>query len=245
MTIGTIVIDRRFRGPPHSGNGGYSCGRLAAFMDGIAEVTLHKPPPLDTGMQVVAADGGVALYDGERLIATARAADVAVVPRALPTFDEAQAASTRTFPAHTHKLPMCYVCGPDRAHGDGLRIHCGPLDAQEGWTGVVAAGWIPEDYMAGADGAVAPEFVWACLDCPTAYAMADGGGFPSILLGRQAVRIERRPKPGDRCVITAWQTGHEGRKFWSQGALLDANGDTLAVCQATWIEVDQATLVGT
>lgn len=243
--IGSIVIDRRFRGPPHSGNGGYSCGRLAAFVDGAAEVTLRKPPPLDTEMQVVAEDdGAVALYDGENLVATARQAEVTVEARATPCFEEAQAASARTFPPATHKLPMCYVCGPDRAHGDGLRIHCGPLDVQAGWQGVVAAGWVPEDYMADAGGAVAPEFVWAALDCPTAYAMASQEGFPSILLGRQAVRIDRRPKPGDECIVTAWQAGHEGRKFWSEGALLDAGGGTLAVCKATWIEVSADVLVG-
>ena len=243
--IGHIVIERRFRGPPHSGNGGYSCGRLAAFVDGSAEVTLRRPPPLDTDMRVVAEDGGtVALYDGENLVATARQAHVDVAARATPTFDEAQAASTRTFAPETHKLPMCYVCGPDRAHGDGLRIHCGPLDAQAGWQGVVAAGWIPEAYMADTAGTVAPEFVWAALDCPTAYAMASADGFPSVLLGRQAVRIDRRPKPADKCVVTAWQTGQEGRKFWSEGALLDSRGETLAVCKATWIEVDSETLVG-
>ena len=242
---GSIVIDRRFRGPPHSGNGGYSCGRLAAFVDGTAEVTLRRPPPLEIEMRVVAEnDGAVALYERKDLVATARPAEVTVTPRAAPTFEEAQAASARTFPPDAHKLPMCYVCGPDRAHGDGLRIHCGPLDVQAGWQGVVAAGWVPEAYMADADGSVAPEFVWAALDCPTAYAMASADGFPSILLGRQAVRIDRRPKPGARCVITAWQTGHEGRKFWSEGALLDANGETLAVCKATWIEVDRDTLVG-
>ena len=224
---------------------GWDVSEGAAFIEGTAEVTLRKPPPLATEMQVVAEAGGaVGLYDGELLIATARETDVAVTPPVRPGFEEAQAASSRTFAPETHKLPMCYVCGPDRAHGDGLRIHCGPLDPRAGWDGVVAAGWIPEDYMADESGAIAPEFAWAALDCPTAYAMASGEGFPSILLGRQAVRIERRPRPGERCVVTAWQTGHEGRKFWSQAALLDAAGSTLAVCQATWIEVSGDVLVG-
>src|SRR5690606_12134086 len=112
---GTIVIERRFRGPPNSGNGGYSCGRLAAFVDGTAEVTLVKPPPLDTPLSVAdEADGTVALYDGERLIATARATTVDVEARTRPTFAEAEAAARRTFPASAHKLPMCFVCGPDR-----------------------------------------------------------------------------------------------------------------------------------
>jgi hypothetical protein len=208
-------------------------------------VTLRKPPPLETRLDVIAeGDDTVALYDGEQLIATARPADVAVTPRTSPTFAAAQAASERTFPADAHRLPMCYVCGPDRAHGDGLRIHCGPLEPEAGWRGGVAAGWVPEAYMAAGDGAVAAEFVWAALDCPTAYANGSADGFPSILLGRQAVRIERRPAPGERCVITAWQTGHEGRKYWSEAALLGPAGETLAACRATWIEVNRDVLIG-
>jgi hypothetical protein len=50
--------------------------------------------------------------------------------------------------------------------------------------------------------------------------------------------------PGDKCVITAWQTGHEGRKFWSEGALLDGGGRPFCVCRATWIEVSADVLVG-
>lgn len=234
------MIDRRFRGPPHSGNGGYSCGRLAAFVEGTAEVTLASPPPLDTELSVMdEAEDTVAMYDGDQLIATARAADVTVEPRVSPGFDAAVAASHRTFPPSAHKLPMCFVCGPDREHGDGLRIHCGPLDPDDvEWNGVVAAPWVPARDMAGAGGKVASEFVWASLDCPTAYAAGSPQGFPSILLGRQAVRIDRRPEVGERCVVTAWQTAHEGRKYRSEAALLGADGKPVAVCRATWIEVD-------
>lgn len=242
----TIVIQRRFRGPPNSGNGGYSCGRLAAFVDGTAEVTLVKPPPLDVPLKVIdEGDGTIAMYDGERLIGTAKPADVSVEPRTFPTFEEAAAASERTFPASAHKLPMCFVCGPDRAHGDGLRIHCGPLDPEDvEWQGVVAAPWVPAADMAAADGRVAPEFVWAALDCPTAYASASPQGFPSILLGRQAVRIARRPDVGEPLVVTAWRTAHDGRKRRAEAALLDRGGEPVAVCRATWIEVTQEVLVG-
>lgn len=246
MAIGSIVIDRRFRGPPNSGNGGYSCGRLAAFVDGSAEVTLRKPPPLDTGMAVSAeADDAVALYAGDQLIATARPAEVTVRPPVSPSFEEAAAASSRTFPPSTHKLPMCYVCGPDRAPGDGLRIHCGPVDPDDvEWQGVVAAPWVPESYMANPDGGIKAEFVWAPLDCPTAYANGSPAGFPAILLGRQAVRIDRLPAVGEKCVIAAWRTGREGRKRWSEAALFGAGGNAIAVCKATWIEVDHDVLVG-
>jgi hypothetical protein len=243
---GTVVIDRRFRGPPNSGNGGYSCGRLAAFIDGSAEVTLRKPPPLETGMPVVAeADGTFALYHGEELVATARPAEVTVVPPVSPGFDEAAAASSRTFPPSAHKLPMCFVCGPDRAPGDGLRIHCGPLHAGDaGWSGPVAAPWIPESYMADEQGRTAAEFVWASLDCPTAYAAGSPQGFPTILLGRQAVRIERRPAAGEKCVVAAWQTGREGRKYRAEAALFGADGAAIAYCKATWIEVGREVQLG-
>ncbi len=243
---GTIVIERRFRGPPNSGNGGYSCGRLAAFVDGTAEVTLVKPPPLDTPLSVAdEADGTVALYDGERLIATARATTVDVEARTRPTFAEAEAAARRTFPASAHKLPMCFVCGPDREPGDGLRIHPGPLDpADVEWRGVVAAAWIPAADMAAGDGNVAAEFVWAALDCPTAYANGSPEGFPNILLGRQAVRIDRRPAIGEHCVVTAWRTTRDGRKHYAEAALLGGDGEPVAVCRATWIEVTPEVLVG-
>ena len=43
-----VMIPRRFNGPPDSGNGGYSCGVVAALLDAPAvEVTLRAPPPLE------------------------------------------------------------------------------------------------------------------------------------------------------------------------------------------------------
>ena len=47
-----IVIDRRFRGPAESGNGGYACGVFARGEE--AEVTLRLPPPLETRSRMVA-----------------------------------------------------------------------------------------------------------------------------------------------------------------------------------------------
>ena len=54
----SIMIDKRYCGPPNSGNGGYVCGRLARHIPGGAEVTLRAPPPLDKPLDVVATDGG-------------------------------------------------------------------------------------------------------------------------------------------------------------------------------------------
>ena len=247
MDLGTITIERRFRGPPNSGNGGYSCGRLAAFIDGPVEVTLRRPPPLETEMTVVSDDGdAVSLYDGAQLIASARPVDAFSGDTVAPTFEQAVAASARTFDRSMHKLPMCYVCGPDRDPGDGLRIFCGPLDAGDtDWSGIVAAPWIPEPYMSGqgtdrrADhaGYVSAEFVWASLDCPTAYAAGSPAGFPTILLGRQALTIHQPPKIDEECIIAAHQTGRDGRKYFTHATLFGAAAIPLAHCRATWIEV--------
>ncbi len=49
---GTMVIDKRFCGPPGSGNGGYVCGRLSQFIDAPAvTVRLLLPVPLDTELK--------------------------------------------------------------------------------------------------------------------------------------------------------------------------------------------------
>ncbi len=48
-----ITFPRHFRGPLTSANGGYACGRLAAFVDADeVEVTLRLPPPLDRPLAV-------------------------------------------------------------------------------------------------------------------------------------------------------------------------------------------------
>lgn len=239
MTPGTVIIERRFLGPPNSANGGYACGRIAAYIDGAAEVTLRRPPPLEKELSVrTEDDGSVALYDGEHLVGAGLPADVDMPEIAAPSLRQAEAAASRTFDASKHPLPTCFVCGPHRDHGDGLRIHVGPIDEHdEHWAGVLAAPWTPDDSLAGKDGIVRPEFLWAALDCPTAYASSSSAGMRVILLGRQAVDIRRRPRAGEPCVVAARETGHEGRKFFAEAILFDAGGAALATCKATWIEV--------
>jgi hypothetical protein len=69
MTMATLSIDRRFCGPPGSGNGGYTAGRLAALIGDPAEVTLRRPPPLETEMRVERAGPRLLLMHGDDLIA--------------------------------------------------------------------------------------------------------------------------------------------------------------------------------
>jgi hypothetical protein len=123
----------------------------------------------------------------------------------------------------------------------------GPLVRQSrNASAVLAATWIPDPTLTAEDGFVAPEFLWSALDCPTGYASShdrERGSFDRtpILLGRMSARIETRPRPGERCVITAWEAG---RKRVAEAAAYGEAGTLLAVARATWIAVDRQVQLG-
>jgi hypothetical protein len=246
-----IVIDKRFCGPPNSANGGYVCGLLAAHIDGNAEVILLAPPPLGQRLDIAAGEYGVELRKEETILAMGRSVRIDVPEVPIVNFSEAQDAVRRSpYDDSRHPLPMCFVCGPARLRGDGLRVRSGPLPPRpDRKTGIFAAPWVPYCNLASADGTVAGEFVWAALDCPTGYAGLGARhlgmtGAETILLGRMSARIERRPNPGDRCIIVAWSTGRDGRKLFASSALLSSDGEFLATAQATWILVDRRVQLG-
>ncbi|AWM02205.1 hypothetical protein [Bradyrhizobium amphicarpaeae] len=245
-----IIIDKRYCGPPNSGNGGYVCGRLARHVPGAAEVTLRAPPALDTPLAAVAMDDGTwELRDGDKAVATGRAASVELAQVETATLPEARAAELLALSRpHEHPLPHCFVCGPARTKGDGLRIFAGPL-GRRAQTPVLAASWVPDPNLAAEDGLIASEFLWSALDCPTGFACnydQQGGSFEKtpLLLGRMAARIEARPRPGVPCIVTAWPTGRDGRKRTAEAALHDEAGKLLAVARTTWIAVEREVQLG-
>ena len=218
-----LVIDRHFRGPTESANGGYTCGVLASLLHGPAEVTLRLPPPLERALEVDWQDDRqrIELRDGDSLVAEATAAEVDVdAPGAIP-FDEAAAAELPKGDTES-AFPECFVCG--WARDDGLGIYAGPVPDRE----LVAATWTPSAEH------VAPEFVWAALDCPGAYAVHGGErGMP--VLGRLAARVEHLPHPGEPCVVLAWPLGEDGRKLYAGTAVYGDDERLLGVARATWI----------
>ena len=217
-----ITIDGRFNGPAGSANGGYTCGLVAELLGGEAEVTLRSPPPLDRPLDVERADDRLRVRDGERVVAEAVPMQLELEIPAGPSFEEAERASAQYPGFDEHAFPTCFVCGPEREPGDGLRIFAGPLG-----DGRVASPWVPTE--------VEPKVVWAALDCPGAIAV----GFPDrgeTLLGRFAVRIDELPEVGERCVVVGWPLGEEGRKLYAGTALYGADGRSLARARATWIE---------
>jgi hypothetical protein len=233
----SIVIERRFCGPAASGNGGFTCGRLAAFIPGSAEVTLRSPPPLETSLQVVLEPSGVVeLRDGDTLIAQARPARVEVEVPAPVTLEMARTASTRFIGFAHHPYPMCFVCGTGRPAQDGLGLHAGAVEGRA----VAATVWTPAAEFGRPDGQVEPHFVWCALDCPSWFGHASFiETVPRILLGRLAVDIERLPRVGEDYVVLGWSIGAEGRRIVCGAALHDGSGRFLARAVATWIALRQ------
>jgi hypothetical protein len=227
-----LVIARRFRGPPTSGNGGYTCGMLAAAASRPVEVRLIKPPPLDRRLEVVddPATGGLNLVDGADLVATATPKTFELeVPRP-PTYAEALAAVGNYEGFQAHAYSDCFVCGPARHRGDGMRVFAAPIPARE----LVAAAWIPDRTLVGADGKVLPEFMWAALDCPGFF--ATGAAIRGPLLGTYAARIDRCVHLDASCVVIGWALKHEGRKHVVGTAIFDNFGELCGRALATWVE---------
>lgn len=227
----TIVVEARFRGPPDSVNGGYMCGRVAAFVDGTAEVTLRAPPPLDTPMRVERDDGTVTVHDGDTLIAEGRPARLDLAVPDPVDFDDAVVTSKRYAGHVVHPFPTCFVCGPERDEGSGLRIFPGPLEGGE----VFAAPWVPDPGLCGEDGVVPAEVVWAALDCPSAWTYHGKGRL--IVLGRLVADARAPIRCGERLVSLSWPLEEDGRKFFAGSALLDDEGVVRARSHATWIEL--------
>jgi hypothetical protein len=227
-----IVISRRFRGPPESGHGGYTCGLLAREIDGPAAVTLKKPPPLERQLTLErGSDGRLLLRDGETVVAQAQPTSLELEPPAPVALEQAQAARSGYVGFRDHPFPHCFACGPDRDEGDGLRLFPGPIGGRD----VIACAWRPDPALAGEDGAVRSEFVWAALDCPTAFACDLTS--PPIVLARLTGRIDKPIHAGEQHVVTAWHIAQDGRKHHSACAISTPEGDLLALSQALWIEL--------
>jgi hypothetical protein len=213
-----VVIARRFRGPAGSGNGGYSAGAIAAAAGGGERaVTLRLPPPLETPLRVE----GDGAWSGDARVAELGRARVEVDPPPSVTWEVAASAES---PDLSSPFPECFVCGHARGD-DALHIHAAPVVGSD----LVAATWSVRDDAVGA------EFVWAALDCPGAYAiMATRRG--TVVLGRLAVRVERTPGAGERCVVVGRALGGDGRKHGAVTALYTDAGELLGVGEAIWIE---------
>lgn len=221
MLESIVTIAHRHRGPVRSGNGGYTAGLLARSLDGVVEVTLRRPAPLETPLRVVVDEGSARLFDGDGLVAEARPTELGLDPPAPPSEEQAVAAARATGWG-SPSFAECFVCG-SRDDGSGLGIHPGPVPGREG---LVAAPWAARE--------VSTEVVWAAIDCPGAWALLRPGE-AEPLLGRMTARVQRLPREGERCVVVGWPIGEEGRKLYAGTALYGDRSELLALARQTWI----------
>ena len=226
-----VRINRRFHGPPDSGNGGYSAGLVATALGGSdCTVTLWKPPPLDRPMTLKRDGDSVELSFEDERIATGQMDDLNIAVPPPPDFESALAAQTRFAGLCNHIFPACFVCGPQRTEGDGLRIFPGRLDPQ---AETVAATWLPDESLGDEDGIARSEFLWAALDCPGYFAVQERAGM--ALLGRLGARLMRPVRAGEPLIVTGWPMGSEGRRHRAGTALHDRRGDLVAAAEAVWV----------
>lgn len=243
-----VQIDPRFHGPPHSANGGYVCGAVATLTDTPVAVSLRVPPPLAHPMAAtLGEDGGVALHDGDTLVAEAVPADpVAVEPPMEVDLDLARTAMDGYLGFHDHMFPTCWVCGPERPDGDGLHLFTGPVPGAPEGTGLVASTWTPDADVDDGTGHVAPEHVWAALDCPTFFgAVAGDGTLRPALLARLNAHLVAPVRIGEPHVVLGWATdAPDGRKHHGASAVLAADGTVLASAVALWVTLSAEALAG-
>jgi len=226
-----LLVPHRFNGPPRSGNGGWTCGALAATLpaQGIGTavtVTLRQPPPLDVPMPVVPTAAGATLsHDGapvaEAVYAEERPVPVAPVPAATAASAEAAYAGLRR-----HPFPTCFVCGPERHPGDGLRIFAGPVAGPEDPR--VAATWTPHES--------AVPVTWAALDCPGGWS-SDLEGRPSVL-GRMTAELRSLPRTSERYVVVGELRGIEGRRTFTAATLYGPGEEVVATAEHVWFTID-------
>jgi hypothetical protein len=230
-----VLIDERFCGPPHSANGGYTSALTAAPIEGPAEVTLRVPPPLGREMTLRQEGARVLLLDGDVLVAEAEPTTVDLEVPEHVSFAQAARASELYPWREGAPYPTCFVCGVEREPGDGMRIFSGPVEGRA----LFAGPWTPDSTLAGADGTVRDEFVWAALDCPSGVVtdLLDDVGL--LLLGRLAADLRRPVRAGEPHVVQAWVLGRDGRKLHTASAIRTGEGELCAVARAVWIVVAQ------
>ncbi|MEJ7796834.1 MAG: hypothetical protein WKF50_14870 [Nocardioides sp.] len=250
--MSSLLVPARFRGPPSSGNGGWTAGAMAALLDRdrphdqswpAITVQLRQPPPLDVAMPVAEEDGWMVATHDDRPVARARLAeeDPAGVD---PTSVDAARDAEPTYAGHTsHPFPTCFSCGVGRDEGDGLRIFPGRVADDDEGRVRVAATWTPDPSLAEDWHAVRDDVshaslpvTWAALDCVGGWA----GDLTErlMVLGTMTARVDALPVIGEEHIVVGAAVGREGRKSFTAAALYDAGGRLVASATHTWVAVD-------
>jgi hypothetical protein len=121
-----------------------------------------------------------------------------------------------------------------------LRIFPGLVSGRDA---TYAAPWTTDASLADESGQVAPEFLWAALDCAGAFAVNEPPR-GLALLGRMAAKIERAVRAGDRLVVVAWPIALADRRLVAGTAICRSDGTVCAVARSTWVPTCQPAQLG-
>jgi len=199
-------------------------------------VRLKAPPPLKTKLRRDWTNDSARLLHDSTVIGEARTSELRLELPNCPTLAQAEHAAA-AFPGFTsHLFPRCFVCGPAREAGDGLRIFSSPLQGQT----LHAAPWVPHESLADDRGDVATEFLWAALDCPSGFAVLPVPEGMAIVLGELCASLDGSLVAGQPTVVTSWPIAHEGRRRTAGTAIHTTAGQLIATARAVWIEVPRS-----
>ena len=233
-----ITVPKHYQGPTDIVNGGYLAGLLGERLAGPAEVSLRAPWPVDTAVQLDQMDDHLLVHDNGHRIASARPiASFDLDVPAVPDLGDVIVAENNYRDSSGSPVPNCFVCGVNRAPGEGLRVFAGKVADHH----CAASRWTPGPELAGTDGMISDRYIWAALDCPSAWALPDEFG-ENTLLARMEAETFLPLKAGTACTVLAWQLGDvDGRKATAASALVDGQGAVIAHTRTLWIHVGKVT----
>ena len=218
---------------------GTRAGSSPGARAGPAVVSLKAPPPLDRPLEVERSTTvSSCATASSRGRGPAREVDSI---RPAGCVRRGCAAEGGPFWTPRTSVPECFVCGPLRDAGDGLRIFVGPVDGRATVRAPPSAAWTPPTIArrrrrrdargARLGGARLPHE-------RSGRQRPDAPGFLPIVLARLAVRIDAPVICGEPHVVMAWKLGVDGRKRESAAALYARAAAT--VCAVARGAVDRA-----
>lgn len=172
---------------------------------------------------------GLTLLHGDEVIAEASAATLDLNVPPVPASQLIDEAAARYSGFDHHIFDTCFVCGPKRKPGEGLRIFTGPL--KEG--GMVAAPWKTYEALSRDGKVVDPIYLCAALDCPGYFAGPDTRAL--ALLGEMTLHISAPLKLDEPASVLAWPISVHGRKYVAGSAVIGKDGEIKASALSTWI----------
>ena len=174
----------------------------------------------------------IGLWAGDDIVASAWMGGLSLEVPAPPSTEEIELSRPRYLDPEYRYPTGCFVCGPERDVGDGMRIFPGLVAGRS----MVAATWLPDENLADESNLVAPPFVWSALDCPGGIAFVPRTGNTAVL-GQLAAQQSAAIIANATYTVIGWEVDQKGRKHLTGSAIFDSADQCVAKALGTWFEV--------